>query len=79
MHQEWQVADIVNTSENLMFLQGFEGWRHSRQLQDELLETLEAGLGVDEENLVTLRGSWLAGWLAAGHSWLAAGHKDPRV
>ena len=26
---------------------GFEGWRHSRQLQDELLETLEAGLGAD--------------------------------
>ena len=44
-----------------MFLEGFEGWRHSRQLQDELLETLEAGLGVDDENLATLRGSWLAG------------------
>ena len=53
---------------------GFEGWRHSRQLQDELLETLEAGLGADEVNLATLGGSWmiclgrgvtrLAGWTA---------------
>ena len=61
MRQEWQVVDIVKTQENLMFLEGFEGWRHSRQLQDELLETLEAGLGADDENLATLRGSWLAG------------------
>ena len=47
-----------------MFLEGFEGWRHSRQLQDELLETLEAGLGADDVNLATLRGSWMVYWLA---------------
>ena len=47
-----------------MFLKGFEGWRHSRQLQDELLETLEAGLGADDVNLATLRGSWMVYWLA---------------
>ena len=59
-----------------MLLEGFEGWRHSRQLQDELLETLEAGLGADDVNLAT---GWagcrtycriccilLAGWLATG-------------
>ncbi len=45
-----------------MFLEGFEGWRHSRQLRDELLETLEAGLGVDEVDLATLRGSWMLCW-----------------
>ena len=47
-----------------MFLKGFEGWRHSRQLQDELLETLEAGWGADGVNLATLRGSWMVCWLA---------------
>ena len=47
-----------------MFLTGFECWRHSRQLQDELLETLEAGLGAEDVNLATLRGSWMVYWLA---------------
>ncbi len=61
MYQDCQVADIVKTSKNIVFLKGFEGWRHSRQLQGELLETLEASLGVDDENSATLRGSWLAG------------------
>ena len=27
-----------------------------------MLETLEAGLGVDEVNVVTLRGSWMICW-----------------
>ncbi len=40
---------IVKTLNNFMFLEGFEGWRHpSSWLQNELLETLEAGLGADE-------------------------------
>ena len=47
-----------------MFLKGFEGWRHARQLQDELLDTLEAGVGADDVNLATLRGSWMVYWLA---------------
>ncbi len=49
-----------------MFLEGFEGWRHPSELQNDLLETLEAGLGADEINSATLRGAWmvyrLAGW-----------------
>ncbi len=49
-----------------MFLKGFEGWRHSRQPQDELLETLEAGLGADDVDLATLRNSWMVYWLARG-------------
>ncbi len=36
------------------------------QLQDELLDTLEAGLGADDVSLATLSDSgmvyWLAGW-----------------
>ncbi len=48
MHQECKVVDIVKTLKNLMFLKGFEGWRHPSELQNELLETLEAGLGADE-------------------------------
>ena len=48
----------------MLFLKGCEGWRHSRQLQDELLETLEAGLGADDVNLATLRDSWMVYWLA---------------
>ncbi len=48
MHQESKVADIVNTLKNRMFLKGFGGWRHPSELQNELLETLEAGLGADE-------------------------------
>ena len=42
-----------------MFLEGFEGWRRSSWLQNELLETLEADLGADEITLETLRGSWI--------------------
>ncbi len=49
-----------------MFLEGFEGWRHPSELQNYLVETLEAGLGADEINSATLRGAWmvyrLAGW-----------------
>ena len=37
--------------------------RHSQQLQDELLETLAAGLGAEDVNLATLRGSWMVYWL----------------
>ncbi len=51
-----------------MFLKGFEGWRHARQLQDELLDTLEAGVGADDVNVATLRGSCSAG---AWPGWLA--------
>ena len=58
-----------------MFLKGFEGWRHARQLQDELLDTLEAGLGADDVNLATLRGSWMVYWLARGPQ----GPQDLRV
>ena len=45
-----------------MFLEGFEGWRHPSWLPNELLESLEAGLGADEVNLATLRGSWMICW-----------------
>ncbi len=47
-----------------MVLEGFEGWRHPSELQNELLETLEAGLGVDE----VLRGSWMICWRLGGGS-----------
>ena len=49
-----------------MFLKGFEGWRHARQLQDELLDTLEAGVGADDVNLATLRGFWMVYWHLGG-------------
>ena len=45
-------------------MKGFEGWRHSRQLQDELLDTLEAGLGADDVSLATLSDSGMVYWLA---------------
>ncbi len=45
-------------------MKGFEGWRHARQLEDELLDTLEDGLGADDINLATLRSSWMVYWLA---------------
>ena len=45
-----------------MFLNGFEGWRHPSWLQNELLETLEAGSGADE----FLRGSWTICWRLCG-------------
>ncbi len=47
-----------------MFLKGFEGWRRSRELQDELLDTLEAGLGADDVSLATLSDSGMVYWLA---------------
>ena len=49
-------------------LKGFEGWRHARQLQDELLDTLEAGLGADGQfgDPEGLLDDLLAGWLATG-------------
>ena len=45
-----------------MFWEGFEGWRHPSWLQNEVLETLEAGLGADE----VLRGSWMICWRSRG-------------
>ncbi len=58
-----------------MFLKGFVGWRHPSELQNELLETLEAGLGAGEVTLATLRGSWMLGWRSCEESdaygWLA--------
>ncbi len=47
-----------------MFLKGFEGWRRSRELQDELLDTLEAGLGADDVSLATLSDSGMVYWRA---------------
>ena len=48
----------------MLFLKVFEGCRHSRQLQDELLNTLEAGLGADDVSLATLSDSGMVYWLA---------------
>ncbi len=50
-----------------MVWQDFEGWRHPSALQNELLKTLEAGLGADE----VIQRSWEAlGWSAGGHEGL---------
>ena len=56
---ECYFADLAETLKNLMFLEGFEGWRHPSWLQNELLETLEADVGADGITLETLRGSWI--------------------
>ena len=48
----------------MLFLKVFEGCRHSRQLQDELLDTLEAGWGADDVSLATLSDSGMVYWLA---------------
>ncbi len=42
-----------------MFWEDFEGWRHPSALQNELLKTLEAGLGADDVNFATLRSVFL--------------------
>ncbi len=56
-------ADSANTlNKDIMFWEGFKGWRHLRWL----LETLDADLGADEVTLETLRGSWMLCWRSRG-------------